>query len=190
MTRLAQVLERLAARPARQAAEPGRREAAVALLLVPDPDRILLIRRADRDGDPWSGHIALPGGRREAGDADLLATALRETHEETGIVLPSAHLRATLDDLAPVTPVLPPVLVRPFAFLLDREPEILPSDEVAAAEWVTFTQLSDPAIRRPAELVVRGAPRLVTGYHLRDGLLWGMTERILAPVIAEWQAVD
>ena len=188
MTRLERLLARLAERPPRHVSDPARREAAVALLLVPDPDRILLIRRATRDGDPWSGQIALPGGRRDPGDADLLATALRETHEETGIALAPALLRATLDDLAPVTPVLPPVLVRPFAFLLDREVPSAPNHEVAAAEWVTFEQLSDPVIRRPAELEVRGAPRVVTGYHLPAGLLWGMTERILTPVIAGWQA--
>lgn len=190
VTRLERLLDRLAERPARQVSDAARREAAVAVLLVPDPDRVLLIRRAVRDGDPWSGHIALPGGRREPQDADLLATAIRETAEETGIALERARARGPLDDLAPVTPVLPPVVVRPFPFLLDAEPAIIGSDEVAAAEWVTLAQLSDPAIRRPAALTVRGAPLTVTGYHLPAGLLWGMTERIIAPLLATWQALD
>lgn len=190
VSRLERLLAQLAARTPAQVSDPGRREAAVALLMVPDPDRILLIRRATRDGDPWSGQIALPGGRRDATDADLLDTAVRETLEETGIALPPARLRATLDDLAPVTPVLPPVVVRPFAFLLDEEPPVVANHEVAAAAWVTFAQLEDPAIRRPAELLVLGAPRMVTGYHLPAGLLWGMTERILTPVIAAWGSMD
>lgn len=190
VTRLDRLLDRLAGRPPRQVRDPVRREAAVTLLLVPDPDRILLIRRAVRSGDPWSGHVALPGGRREPGDADLLATAIRETVEETGIALPATGVRATLDDLAPRTPVLPPIVVRPFAFLLEHPPAIVPSDEVAAAEWVPFSQLSDPALRRPVELEIRGAPQVVTGYHLPTGLLWGMTERILAPVIAAWRSLD
>jgi 8-oxo-dGTP pyrophosphatase MutT (NUDIX family) len=186
VTRLEALLEQLHQRAPRQVSDPSWREAAVALLLVPDPDRVLLIRRADRAGDPWSGHIALPGGRRETGDVDLRATAIRETFEETGVTIPATSSGATLDDLAPLTPVLPPIVVRPFAFLLERELPIRASAEVAAAEWVPFSQLSDPAIRRPAELSVRGAPRVVTGYHLPAGLLWGMTERILAPVIDEW----
>lgn len=67
---------------------PEHREAAVALLLRPREQlEILLIKRAERDTDPWSGHMALPGGRREPGDADLVTTAFRETEEETGVPL-------------------------------------------------------------------------------------------------------
>ncbi len=189
MSRLERLLERLAARRVRQVTDPTRREAAVALLFLPGPDRILLIRRAEREGDPWSGHIALPGGRRDAADRDLLDTALRETVEETGIALSRAAERAVLDDLAPITPALPPIVVRPFAFLMEREPIVVASDEVAAADWVSLDALADPEVRRPAELLVRGAPMQVEGYHLPAGLLWGMTERILTPVIEAWMAL-
>ncbi|HET9512400.1 MAG TPA: NUDIX domain-containing protein, partial [Gemmatimonadales bacterium] len=66
--------------------------AAVSLICVRDPDALLLIRRADRDGDPWSGQLGLPGGRKSPADADLLSTAIRETFEEVGIDLPPSHL--------------------------------------------------------------------------------------------------
>src|SRR5450432_2248558 len=107
------MLEMLAAelgrRQPQRTSDPGRPQAAVALLLVPGPDRLLLSRRAERAGDPWSGHLALPGGRYDAGDVDLLATAIRETEEETGVRLEREWCRAELDDLVPRTPTLPPI---------------------------------------------------------------------------------
>src|SRR5688572_18573814 len=68
---------------------PAERTAAVSLLLVPAADgvEVLMIRRASREGDPWSQHMALPGGFRSPSDADLFATALRETREEVAVDL-------------------------------------------------------------------------------------------------------
>ncbi len=181
------LLDTLARRHPQALDDPTRPQAAVAILLAPDPARLLLIRRAERVGDPWSGQLALPGGRREGQDADLLATALRETEEEVGLRIGRETLRATLDDLAPVIPVLPPILVRPFVLRVGSGLAAGLSREVAAVSWVTLDRLIAPEAYRPATLTVRGAPREVIGYHLTEGLLWGMTERILAPLVAEWR---
>ncbi|MBA3258253.1 MAG: NUDIX domain-containing protein, partial [Gemmatimonadales bacterium] len=87
-SRLERLRRRLAAQRPRVDQEAGELIwAAVALVLVPDPDSVLLIRRAERTGDPWSGHMALPGGRRDSEDSDLIATAIRETAEEVGLQL-------------------------------------------------------------------------------------------------------
>lgn len=187
MSTLDALLGALARRPPLAIDDPARPQAAVAVLLAPDPVRLLLIRRAERVGDPWSGQLALPGGRREPGDEDLLATALRETDEEVGLRVERAAHRATLDDLAPTIPVLPPILVRPFVFGVGPQSAAGLSREVAAVSWVPLDRLIDPAIYRPAALTVRGAPRDVVGYHLEEGLLWGMTERILAPLVGAWR---
>jgi 8-oxo-dGTP pyrophosphatase MutT (NUDIX family) len=186
---LGELVARLARRTAREVDDPARPQAAVAILLAPDPVRLLLIRRADRLGDPWSGQLALPGGRRELGDVDLLATALRETQEEVGLEIEREAHRVTLDDLAPVIPVLPPIMVRPF--VLEARAALAPrvSVEVAAVGWVTLDRLIVPDTYRATTLEVRGAPREVQGYHLDEGLLWGMTERILTPLIEEWRAL-
>jgi 8-oxo-dGTP pyrophosphatase MutT (NUDIX family) len=159
----------------------------VALILHPDPDRLLVVRRATRDSDPWSGQLALPGGRREATDDDLMTTAIRETAEEVGIALDPREHRATLDDLAPATPVLPALIVRPFAFRPSRESTMVLSGELDHAEWVTFEELVRPEVRQSQELIIRGNTMRVMGYQLPAGFLWGMTERILAPVIAAWR---
>ena len=187
------MLDRLVVHLSRQhpqrTSESQRPHAAVALLLVPDPDRLLLIRRAERDGDPWSGQLALPGGRYQAGDRDLLATAIRETEEETGIRLDRNWCRAELDDLAPRTPTLPPIMVRPFVFLLTQAIAPGVSNEVVHAAWLPLSDLLVEGVRGPRTIDVRGELRVVAGYHLPEGFLWGMTERIVTPVLTAWQAL-
>jgi 8-oxo-dGTP pyrophosphatase MutT (NUDIX family) len=156
----------------------------VAVVLAPDPDAILLIRRAERTGDPWSGHIALPGGRREPADPDLVATAIRETGEELGIQLDRRDLAGSLEDVVPRTPVLPPIAVRPHVFILPAQPAVMPNDEVASAHWVTIDYLLRPDTHHPVRLEVSGQSRQVKAYQLEDGIVWGMTERILSGLIS------
>jgi 8-oxo-dGTP pyrophosphatase MutT (NUDIX family) len=175
----------LAAHRPQEEDAPEARPAAVALILTQRADglAILLIRRAERAGDPWSGQIALPGGRRDPGDVDLVATAIRETREETGVDLAAAERLGALDDLYPRVQHLPAVVVRPFVFALAHAPELSLSDEVSDAFWVSVAYLRDPAHRRDVKLNIRGAARTFPAYVLGDHLLWGMTERILTPFL-------
>jgi 8-oxo-dGTP pyrophosphatase MutT (NUDIX family) len=177
---LQHLIARLAGYQPTAADEPGAIWAAVALVLVPDPDSLLLIRRAERPGDPWAGHIGLPGGRRDLGDADLLATAVREASEEVGIELNRDASIGLLDDVAPRTPVLPPVAVRPFVFALPARPPLRLNPEVAEAYWVELGRLRDPSAIRPYSLTLRGEPRTFPAYHIDELVVWGMTERILS----------
>ena len=184
MSRLTDLAERLSALEPRAVEDPARRQAAVAIVLAPDPDRLLLIRRAEHPRDPWSGQMGLPGGRREAIDRDLVATALRETREELGLDLSGAPLAGALDDLAPNTPVLPPIVVRPYVFLLHQAPEAFTlSGEVQYARWVELAELSRPEIYRPYAFEHLGVRMSRPGYHLGDDVVWGMTERILTPLL-------
>ncbi|HVH67543.1 MAG TPA: CoA pyrophosphatase [Gemmatimonadales bacterium] len=168
---------------------PDARPAAVAVVLVPEPGgglELLLIRRAERADDPWSGQIALPGGRREPGDPDLLNTAIRETREETGVDLRGAEQLGALDDLYPRTPTLPSVVVRPYVFALDTRPALVPSDEVQRAFWLPLARLTEPGVRREVTLAVRGVQRTFPAYAVGDEgdeVIWGMTERILTPFV-------
>ena len=160
--------------------DPGLFWAAVAVIIAPDPDSLLLIRRAHREGDPWSGHMALPGGRSQTEDRDLLDTAIRETHEEVGVVLARDQLAGVLDDVAPRTPVLPPIAVRPFVFFLPVRPDLSLNAEVADAEWVALSALQRPDARRMIEVAVSNGSRTVPAYVTGHGVVWGMTERILS----------
>lgn len=171
------------ARPAVQVSpSPVLKWAAVAAVIVPGPDALLLLRRAERAGDPWSGQMAMPGGRREP-DEDLLFTAIRETEEEVGTRLPPEALLGCLDDVAPRTPVLPPIAVRPFVFRLDRRPPLGLSAEVAEVHWVPLDVLRAPETWGEVTVEVLGSRRAVPAYQLGVGTVWGMTERILTDLL-------
>jgi 8-oxo-dGTP pyrophosphatase MutT (NUDIX family) len=161
--------------------------AAVATILSPDPESILLIRRAERTGDPWSGHMALPGGRRHVSDPDLLTTAVRETSEEVGIRLGPEDLVGSLEDVVPRTPLLPPVAVRPFVFALRSRPPTTLNHEVTSAKWVPVSQLLNPGTHHPIRLEVGGQSRVVQAYELEDAIVWGMTERIISALLSHLQ---
>lgn len=176
--------DRLATHRPTRANPTGRIEAAVAVTLAPGSEGdvdLLLIKRAAREGDPWSGQMALPGGRRERRDGDLLATARRETREETGIDLEAGRLLGELDDLSPSTPHLPPILVRPFVFGIHDPPAVSASEEVDLHLWIPSKRLASARVTE--EIEVRGMPLVVSGYRIGPHLVWGMTERILTPFL-------
>jgi len=163
-------------------ADPLRR-AAVALILRDPGDaslEFLLIKRADYEGDPWSGHVALPGGRREPGDESLEATAVRETREETAIDLArQGRIIGRLDELQPRTPLLPPIAIAPYVALLGGDAELRVSDEVEAAFWVPLRALLDAGSWSDVELAVRGEKRVFPAFLYQGYVIWGLTERIL-----------
>src|SRR5215213_5648297 len=124
------------------------RRAAVALVLREGSEgpELLVIKRSEAEHDHWSGHLALPGGRVEPEDENLLATAARETREEVGIDLGAGgEALARLGTITPQSPYAPRVSVTPFVFVAPEEyhprtaggpKELLLSEEVAAAFWV------------------------------------------------------
>ena len=174
-------------RPTEVPFESGMIAAAVAVVLHDGAEglEVLFIHRAVRAGDTWSGQIAFPGGRREPGDADLLATAIRETHEEIGVDLSPAERLGVLDDLYPRTPVLPPVVVRPFVFALTARPTIVVNSEVQDAFWVSFLSLQAPRVQGEVVVEHPGMPkRALRAYRLGKHTIWGMSERILTPLIS------
>ena len=164
-------------RPPRRVDYAGARHASVAALFTPDLD-LVLIRRADRVGDPWSGHLSLPGGRMEPVAASPLHAAVRETHEELGVELHHAHLLGELDELPTMSP-LPPLVVRSFVFTLPEHPTFRPNHEVAQTHLIGLEAL----LRGEG----RGEMRLKWGAHTYqmpcvdfDGVrLWGLTLHVI-----------
>lgn len=173
------IQSRLAGRPPSIIQDPEIHEAAVALVLGDQPDAMLIIRRAEREGDPWSGHMGLPGGRRASTDPDLLATAIRETREEVGLVLDPGQLLGQLDDVAPRTRTRPPIFARPFVFAVPGTPVLILNTEVSGAFWFPLDRLLDPANYRSVDLEIGGVSRRFPAYHTGEGTIWGMTERVI-----------
>ena len=163
------------------------RRAAVAILIrngEGDQPEMFFIQRAEYEGDPWSGHIAFPGGREEPEDESLFETALRETFEETGIDLRDrSELLGVLDDLRPRTVRLPAVVVRPFVFLVSDVAEPVLSSEVAGAFWVPLSILLDRSVWRDARVKAGDAEISRFAFHHEGYVVWGMTEKILSGLL-------
>lgn len=180
IARLQQALD--ARRPA-HTAETHVRRAAVALILRAgsmDALELLFIKRATFEGDPWSGQIALPGGREESADGSLVDTAMRETWEETAVDLRQhGRLLGALDDLEPRTPLLPPIVISPFVFALGADSKLVPSPEVADAFWVPLATLQDPRTTRETVIQLATGPRSFPSFEHQGHIIWGLTERVL-----------
>lgn len=167
---------------------PGVRDAAVAVIFriaAGDALELLMIERASYEGDPWSGHIAFPGGRSEPGDGTLLATAMREAREEIGVDLAvDGRVFGALSRLHPTTPRLPPISIAPFVLLLTRDAPLLLSEEVADAFWVPLATLRRTETSANVEILVGGTLRTVRAFVHGRYTIWGLTERIIRDLLA------
>jgi len=186
-------VSRLAVRLARQRGrtlelEGAARYAAIALVLRPsdhgDPE-LLMIKRAEVERDPWSGHVACPGGRMDPTDRDLEHTAVRETWEETGIDLTrDGRILGTLDDITPRTPLLPPLVIRPFVAAVTPEVTIVESPEVAEVFWVPMSAIRETAAWGKGFVPIRGVgEREVDVFRHGQYTVWGLTHRALTQFV-------
>ena len=158
----------------------GRRQASVALMLR-ERDlglELLVIRRSENEHDPWSGHMALPGGGREPGDESAYDTARRETLEEVGIDLDEGRFLGRLDDVGPRR--LPgQLVVSTVVVAIDAEPGPLDPREVVEAFWVPVDHLVDETVEIP------DFPGSWPALTYKDRyVIWGLTHRILSQLWA------
>ena len=158
------------------------RQAAVTLLLREQHSaaEILIIKRAERQGDPWSGHLALPGGRADAKDANLIVTAARETWEEVGISLNiEEHFIGWLETLLPVNSRLPQIEIAPLLAIAPANVELQLNEEVAAAFWLPVQELQATGLSEVYRLPLGETILKYPAYPSPYGPIWGITERIL-----------
>jgi 8-oxo-dGTP pyrophosphatase MutT (NUDIX family) len=180
-------VERLLSRlPARDPVPPddGRKRAAVAAVVhdAPSGPRILLMKRVERAGDPWSGHISLPGGGFAPGDADLLAAAIRETHEELGMDLATTRYIGPLPPLSPLSSGPMGIEVAPFVFVTTAILEAKLGPEAFAAFWLPLELAASGKL--DGMYTYPGTERVFPCWIYEGHTIWGLTWRILGDLLA------
>jgi 8-oxo-dGTP pyrophosphatase MutT (NUDIX family) len=157
----------------------GQRRAAVAVVL--HGYDVLLMQRAERASDPWSGHVSLPGGRHEPEDPHLLATAIREAREELDIDLGGAQLLGSLPTLHPLMAGPRGIEVTPYVFSIPRIPELRMSVEAQSVFWLPLQDVV--AGRLDGTFVHAETSRSFPAWLYQGYTVWGMTMRILVDLI-------
>jgi 8-oxo-dGTP pyrophosphatase MutT (NUDIX family) len=170
-------------KPRRKRLRRLRKRSAVAMILQLRQGKlhILMIKRAEREGDPWSGHMAFPGGRMDDDDAHGYAVAVRETAEEIGLAIgPGDPCIGRLSEVSarPGRGALG-MVVSPFVFRLDRDVEFTANYEVDEVVWVPFGFLSDPKNRDSMTWEYKGARIPLPCYWYQGRCIWGLSLMML-----------
>jgi 8-oxo-dGTP pyrophosphatase MutT (NUDIX family) len=166
--------------------EPGdRRRAAVAVILREGAGgggaELLFIERATREGDPWSGHMAFPGGKVDPGDRGTREAAQRETFEEVGLTLPRNGYLGRLDDLEGRPARDGGMVVSAHVYHVIDPGPLVPNREVQEAFWFPVSRLLDPdrhVVYPHATYGGRELPGILVGTPDRH-IVWGLTYRFL-----------
>jgi len=162
-------------------------QAAVSLILseARGSAQALIIKRAERPGDHWSGHLALPGGRAQDEDADLIATAARETYEEVGIdLLDGGEFIGQLEILVPTNWRIPRLEITPFVAVAPPRFALNLNGEVASAFWIPIADLKREGRSSFFSMPQDGVINKWPAYPSEGGPIWGITERILTNFLA------
>ena len=163
----------------RAASDEQSANASVALLLKLDGERLhaLFVRRVQNSRDPWSGQIALPGGKREAKDRNLQETVIRETFEETNInLLHHCRFLGTMSVFQ--SKPRPEIKVLPYVVFIEDDPSIrLNKKELEEYFWISIEEL----VRSRTTVKFRFGK--FPAFNVGNVIIWGLTYRILESLI-------
>jgi len=175
------------------------RQASVAVILrsvsnQKNPVEVLFIKRSDRPNDAWSGQMAFPGGHLDVEDNSLLDAAIRETREEIGLDLEEKNYIGDLDQQRAVAKGAPlDMLIAPFVFHIDGNPQFTPNYEVADVVWAPLNEMILATNHSWEEKHVRGTTSVFNGYRLSEQhFVWGLTYRMIKSMFTvinpQWRA--
>ena len=165
----------------KQYVEGAQTRAAVAMIVreLPGDLEILFIERASDIRDPWSGHLAFPGGKVEPGEQARQA-AERETREEIGLVLESELYLGRMSDIVGANL---PVRVSCFAYAaVSTAIHPVVNREVRDVFWARLSDIRDPARHQTATVGFSGRSLEVPAIILPQPdkpVLWGITYRLV-----------
>lgn len=156
--------------------------AAVGIIVCSQPvESVLLVKRIEHRDDPWSGHYAFPGGRREDVDETIFQTCIREVKEETGIILEPALLHQTCEPALAGRNVKAPILVQPFVFKVSERPVVtIEAKEIARYTWLSTDNFRNRSRHQVIE--VRSA-MIRPVYPMDDYFIWGFTYGLLCRLL-------
>ncbi len=156
--------------------------AGVAVIFGPwNEPKILLMKRAEREGDPWSGQVALPGGRAQANDKNMRETAMRETREEMGIDLEKKS--TFLGYMGLFKARTKGMRVVPSVFRASKKLSISTNAEVASYRWVPLGAFLSEESRALYMIGHRNTELTFPAFKIDDYLIWGLTERIISNLV-------
>lgn len=151
-----------------------------------DEPQVLMIKRAECEGDPWSGHMAFPGGRYEAEkDANMAATAYRETVEEVGVFLNDGLSlnRWRLSEVVTPSHTGPAKMaITPFVHFLAAKPKVKLNQEVAGVVWIPISFFLDLEQRSTMRWAYQGREVDLPCYYYQGNRIWGLSLRMLDEV--------
>ncbi len=166
---------------------PHPSQAAVAMILSEGTRglEVCFIRRAEREGDPWSGQVAFPGGRASASDTDAFAVAERETWEEIGVVLRREHRVGALPMRVVERNVTRSGLTLwPCVYYVGQAEQAMATarlpHEVASVFWVPIGHLFDVNAVTELEYPLGVTASIFPGIQFGEHVIWGLTLRVLA----------
>jgi 8-oxo-dGTP pyrophosphatase MutT (NUDIX family) len=168
--------------------DPTRRAAVAVVLRLGEMPHVLLMKRVEREGDPWSGQVSFPGGRFQHGDPDLVRTAIRETREELGIDLgTTARYVGALEPIVATGRVtgrpLPVSGVTPFLFLEEIPVDPVLGPEAEAAFWLPIERAAGGTYDGEMQYVHQGTPMTFPCWRFEGYVIWGLTYRMLRSLI-------
>jgi 8-oxo-dGTP pyrophosphatase MutT (NUDIX family) len=143
-----------------------------------DKINMLMIRRAIRKGDPWSGDMGFPGGRSSIKkDKNIYKTAIRELYEETGVEIKDGleNIGRLSELLTKAHEKMAPMIITPFVFKINKTPDLKKNYEVEELIWIPLSYFFNQQNRATMEVRKGKFKWSFPSYTYNRKCIWGLS---------------